>query len=43
MVQYGDVKPATEVDVSGKLEALQRLRRLFKIDAIGILNDLAKV
>ncbi len=25
MMQYGDVKPATEADVSGKLENLQRL------------------
>ncbi len=25
MAQYRDVKPATEADVSGKLEALQRL------------------
>ena len=25
MMQYGDVKPATEADVSGKLENLRRL------------------
>ena len=31
MAQYGDVEPATEADVSGKLENLQRLMGQFSM------------
>lgn len=35
MLQYRDVKPATEADVSGKLEALQRLMEQFSMPEDG--------
>ena len=39
MMQYGDVKPATEADVSGKLENLQRLMEQFTIPEDGEFSE----
>ena len=39
MMQYGDVKPATEADVSGKLENLQRLMGQFSMPEDGEFSE----
>ncbi len=39
MMQYGDVKPATEADVSGKLENLQRLMGQFAMPEDGEFSE----
>ena len=39
MAQYGDVKPATEADVSGKLENLQRLMGQFSMPEDGEFSE----
>lgn len=39
MVQYRDVKPATEADVSGKLEALRRLMEQFSMPEDGEFTE----
>ena len=39
MMQYGDVKPATEADVSGKLEGLQRLMGQFTMPEDGEFSE----
>ena len=39
MMQYGDVKPATEADVSGKLDGLQRLMGQFTMPKGGEFSE----
>ena len=39
MMQYGDVKPATEADVSGKLDGLQRLMGQFTMPEDGEFSE----
>ena len=39
MMQYGDVKPVTEADVSGKLENLQRLMGQFTMPEDGEFSE----
>ena len=39
MAQYGDVEPATEADVSGKLENLQRLMGQFSMPEDGEFSE----
>lgn len=39
MMQYGDVKPATETDVSGKLENLQKLMGQFTMPEDGEFSE----
>lgn len=39
MLQYRDVKPATEADVNGKLEAMQRLMEQFSMPEDGEITE----
>ena len=39
MMQYGDVKPVTEADVSGKLEGLQRVMEQFTMPEDGEFSE----